>query len=150
MEGKLSVRKRRYMSFSWKLTIFCQQIPWQRNFQRCLDHARVRCRVNTISAQPQTYSLFKMHRNECRLRWGTKSSVNLSSWKNENPCTCNHANWMDKFRRWSCETKWTAQNLLNRKNLNKAVQREHFPLPTIEDVSTRLHGAKVFSKLDAK
>ena len=32
---------------------------------------------------------------------------------------------------------------LDPKNLNVAVQREHYPLPTIEDIATRLHGAKV-------
>ena len=39
---------------------------------------------------------------------------------------------------------------LDPKDLNWAIQREHYPLPTIEDVATRLHGAKVFTKLDAK
>ena len=37
---------------------------------------------------------------------------------------------------------------LDPKDLNKAVQCEHYPLPTIEDIATRLHGAKVFSILD--
>ena len=35
-------------------------------------------------------------------------------------------------------------------DLNKAIQREHFPLPTIEEVATRLHGAKLFTKLDVR
>ena len=39
---------------------------------------------------------------------------------------------------------------LDPKDFNKAVQREHYPLPTIEDVATRLHGAKVFTKLDVR
>ena len=39
---------------------------------------------------------------------------------------------------------------LDPKDLNIAIQREHYPLPTIEDVATRLHGAKVFTKLDVK
>lgn len=39
---------------------------------------------------------------------------------------------------------------LDPKDLNRAVQREHYPFPTIEDVATRLHGAKVFTKLDAR
>ena len=37
---------------------------------------------------------------------------------------------------------------LDPKDLNRAVKREHYPLPTIEDVATRLHGAKVFTILD--
>ena len=37
---------------------------------------------------------------------------------------------------------------LDPKDLNKAIQREHYPLPTIEDVATRLYGAKVFPILD--
>ena len=36
---------------------------------------------------------------------------------------------------------------LDPKDLNQAIQREHYPLPTIEDVATCLHGAKVFTKL---
>ncbi len=39
---------------------------------------------------------------------------------------------------------------LDPKDLNKAIQREHYPLPTIEDVATRLHGAKVFTILDVR
>ena len=31
--------------------------------------------------------------------------------------------------------------------LNRAIQREHYPLPTIEDIATWLHGTKVFTKL---
>ena len=37
---------------------------------------------------------------------------------------------------------------LDPKDLNKAIQREHYPLPTIEDIATRLHGAKLFTILD--
>ena len=33
--------------------------------------------------------------------------------------------------------------------LNKAIQREHYPMSTIEDISTRLQGSKYFSVLDA-
>lgn len=39
---------------------------------------------------------------------------------------------------------------LDPKDLNRAIRREHYPLPTIEDVATRLKNAKVFSVLDAK
>ncbi|CAC5379137.1 unnamed protein product [Mytilus coruscus] len=37
---------------------------------------------------------------------------------------------------------------LDPRNLNKAIKREHFELPTIEDITTRLTGAKYLSKLD--
>ena len=33
---------------------------------------------------------------------------------------------------------------LDPKDLNEAIQWEHYPLPTIEDIATRLHGAKLF------
>ena len=33
--------------------------------------------------------------------------------------------------------------------LNTAICREHFQLPTLEDITTRLSGACIFSKLDA-
>ena len=39
---------------------------------------------------------------------------------------------------------------LDPKDLNQAIQRERYPLPTIEDVATRLHGAKVFTNLDVR
>ena len=35
---------------------------------------------------------------------------------------------------------------LDPKDLNQAIQREHYPLPTMEDIVTHLHGAKVFTK----
>ena len=38
---------------------------------------------------------------------------------------------------------------LDRKDLNSAIKREHFPVPTIEEVATRLNGAKIFSVFDA-
>ena len=37
---------------------------------------------------------------------------------------------------------------LDPKDLNAAVHRGHYPLHTIEDIATRLHGAKVFTILD--
>ena len=39
---------------------------------------------------------------------------------------------------------------LDPKDLNRAIQREHYQLPTIEDIATRLHGAKVLTVLDVK
>jgi len=39
---------------------------------------------------------------------------------------------------------------LDPKDLNRAVQREHFQLPTAAEITSKLTGAKVFSKLDAK
>ena len=35
-------------------------------------------------------------------------------------------------------------------NLNKVIKRNHFPMPTLDDVLSELHGAKVFSLCDAK
>ena len=39
---------------------------------------------------------------------------------------------------------------LDPKDLNRAIMREHYPLPTIEDISSRLAGAQVFTLLDVK
>ena len=36
------------------------------------------------------------------------------------------------------------------KDLNRAIKRPHYPLPTVEEVATTLSKAKVFSVLDAK
>ena len=38
---------------------------------------------------------------------------------------------------------------LDPKTLNKAIQREHYPTPTIDEVTTRLSDAKIFSVVDA-
>ena len=39
---------------------------------------------------------------------------------------------------------------LDPQNLNKAIKRNHYPIPTIEEVAPRLANAKVFSVVDAK
>ena len=39
---------------------------------------------------------------------------------------------------------------LDPRDLNCAIQGEHYSLPTIEDIATCLHGAKVFMKLDVR
>ena len=44
----------------------------------------------------------------------------------------------------------TLRICLDPQDLNRAILREHYPLPTIEDVATRLHGAKVFTVLDVR
>lgn len=38
---------------------------------------------------------------------------------------------------------------LEHRNLNKAIKREHFQLPTLEDITTRMTNAKWFTKLAA-
>ena len=38
---------------------------------------------------------------------------------------------------------------LDPKDLNKAIKRTHYPLPTVDDLLNKLSGAKFFSKLDA-
>lgn len=42
----------------------------------------------------------------------------------------------------------TLRICLDPKDVNRALQRENYPLPTIEEVASRLHNAKVFSPLD--
>ena len=39
---------------------------------------------------------------------------------------------------------------LDPKDLNRAIQRENYQLPTVEDIATRLHGAKVFTVMDIR
>ena len=38
---------------------------------------------------------------------------------------------------------------LDPRNLNKAIRREHYQLPTFDEISTRIGRATLFSKLDA-
>ena len=42
----------------------------------------------------------------------------------------------------------TLRICLDPQDLNRAIRREHYPLPTIEDIATRLHEAKIFTVLD--
>jgi hypothetical protein len=39
---------------------------------------------------------------------------------------------------------------LDPKDLNQAIQREHYPLPTLEEIAIHLYGAKVFTVLDVR
>ena len=39
---------------------------------------------------------------------------------------------------------------LDPKDLNKAIRREHYPVATVDSVTTKLHGSTLFSRLDAK
>ena len=36
------------------------------------------------------------------------------------------------------------------RDLNQAIRREHYQMPTIEEVATRLRNAKTFTVVDAK
>ena len=38
---------------------------------------------------------------------------------------------------------------LDPRDLNKALKREHYSCPTIDDIAAKLHGARVFTVLDA-
>ena len=39
---------------------------------------------------------------------------------------------------------------LDPRDLNKAIRREHYPVPTVQSITTKLHGSTLFSRLDAK
>lgn len=39
---------------------------------------------------------------------------------------------------------------LDPRPLNKVIRRQHYPLPTLTEIATKLNGARYFSKLDAK
>ena len=39
---------------------------------------------------------------------------------------------------------------LDPRDLNKAIRREHHPVPTVDSVTTKPHGSNLFSRLDAK
>ena len=47
------------------------------------------------------------------------------------------------------KTKNAVRICIDPSNLNKAIKREHFPMNSIDDIVTRLHGSKYFSTLDA-
>ena len=39
---------------------------------------------------------------------------------------------------------------IDRKNVNKAIKRPHYAIPTTEEILSKMEGAKRFTKLDAK
>ena len=39
---------------------------------------------------------------------------------------------------------------LDSKELNKAIKKEHHPIPTLDEIAPKLAGGKLFSKLDAR
>lgn len=39
---------------------------------------------------------------------------------------------------------------LDPRNLNRAIKRYHYPIPTVEEIRSKLNGAKYFSRLDAQ
>ena len=47
------------------------------------------------------------------------------------------------------KTKNAVRICIDPSNLNKGIKREHFPMNSIDDIVTRLHGSKYFSTLDA-
>ena len=47
------------------------------------------------------------------------------------------------------KTKNAVRICIDPSNLNKAIKRGHFPMNSIDDIVTRLHGSKWFSTLDA-
>ena len=55
---------------------------------------------------------------------------------------------MDQFHGNSAQKGWEVTNCLDPQDLDRAIQREHYPLPTTDEIATRLHGAKVFAVLD--
>ena len=51
---------------------------------------------------------------------------------------------------YSRKSSWKIRICLDPKNLNEAIRRPHYPTPTLEEMTYKLEGAKVFSKLDAR
>ena len=48
------------------------------------------------------------------------------------------------------ERQWpTAQICLDLRDLNSAMKHHHYPMPTVDELLSKLAGAKTFSKLDA-
>jgi hypothetical protein len=39
---------------------------------------------------------------------------------------------------------------LDPKDLNEAIMRDHYPTPTLEEITPKLAGARIFSKIDAR
>ena len=52
-------------------------------------------------------------------------------------------------RKPSTEGETKIRICLDPRDLNMAIKREHFPMPTVEEIATRLNGAKLFSVFDA-
>ena len=60
-----------------------------------------------------------------------------------------HTEWVSSIT-YPCELDGTLCICLDPKDLNKAMIREHYKAPTLKEISHKLAGATIFSKLDAK
>src|SRR4029434_5560382 len=54
------------------------------------------------------------------------------------------------FAKWSLVCKVVRNTGLDPRPLSMTILRPHYPLPTLEDVTSKLTGAKFFSVLDAR
>ena len=50
---------------------------------------------------------------------------------------------------YACKQSDKLRICLDPRDLNKAIKRSHYPTKTIEDISYKLKGSNIFSKLDA-
>ena len=58
-----------------------------------------------------------------------------------------HSDWVNSFVITE-KPNGRLRVCLDPKDINKAIKREHHPIPTLDDITPRLHGCTLFSKLD--
>jgi len=54
------------------------------------------------------------------------------------------------FQLAACVKPGKLRICMDPRDLNRAIKREHYQMPTIEEIATRLSGARVFTVVDAK
>ena len=59
--------------------------------------------------------------------------------------------WRSPWIGWTCTKKSSGELrvCLDPKDLNENIKREHYPIPTRDEINSEMTGAKYFSKLDA-
>ena len=88
-------------------------------------------------------------RVQCALREDVKDELTRMVWDGIIAAVTEPTRWVSSLIAVK-KKKNKLRICLDPRDLNKSVQRSHYPLPTLEDVATRINKAKVFSVLDAK
>ena len=101
---------------------------------------------STISVLMRVWILCSRHQDVYKFH----SATGVFGWSSQSGFFSSSvgANIMGLIHGGHAKAKWKLEDLSGPKDLNCAVLCEYYPLPTIEDIATRLHQSKVFTILD--
>ena len=105
--------------------------------------------THKIKLKPDAVAVIHPHAESQCTYWQTRKRIkeNGRSWRQSQS---KRANWLGEL---NCNTKkqrtGALRVCLDSRDLNQAIKREHYPLPTLEDLTLLLSDVKYFSVRDA-